>query len=170
MPIISGVKTDAITIGKSTTDSQNFQLSANNDGTAKLARGSDGSLGDILTIDASGVVVITNGYPISGGSTTERWIKYQDGTLIQTGRIAPATNNNTGTSYTFPTAFFDTNYAVSVNAIGISSSAVSGSYVAECASLTTTTCLVKVLAHGSSTTVDAPNIPIMITAIGRWKA
>jgi hypothetical protein len=61
MPVISGVKTDAITIGKSTTDSQNFQLSANNDGTAKLARGSDGSLGDILTVASDGKVTLASG-------------------------------------------------------------------------------------------------------------
>ncbi len=61
MSVISGVKTDAITIGKSATDSQNFQLSANNDGTAKLARGSDGSLGDILTVASDGKVTLVNG-------------------------------------------------------------------------------------------------------------
>jgi hypothetical protein len=61
MPVISGVKTDAITIGKSTTDSQNFQLSANNDGSAKLARGSDGSLGDILTVASDGKVTLASG-------------------------------------------------------------------------------------------------------------
>jgi hypothetical protein len=54
MPIVSGVKTDAITIGKSTTDSQNFQIAAENDGTLTIARGSDGSLGDILNFGASG--------------------------------------------------------------------------------------------------------------------
>jgi len=58
MPVISGLKTDAITIGKSNTDTNNFQLRSNADGTATLARKSDGSGGDVLTIDGSGNVAL----------------------------------------------------------------------------------------------------------------
>jgi hypothetical protein len=59
MPIINSIKTYAIQIGQSTTDTQNFQLSANNDGTGKLARKSDGTGGDILSWDANGIVTQT---------------------------------------------------------------------------------------------------------------
>ena len=60
MPVISGLKTDAITIGKSNTDTNNFQLRSNADGTATLARKSDGSGGDVLTIDSSGVLTLAS--------------------------------------------------------------------------------------------------------------
>lgn len=48
------LKTNQVTLGDSTTDSQNFCLKTNVDGTARLARGADGTLGDILTVDANG--------------------------------------------------------------------------------------------------------------------
>jgi len=50
------IKTNSVTLGDSATDSQNFQLRTNVDGTATLARGAAGDLGDILTVDASGKV------------------------------------------------------------------------------------------------------------------
>jgi hypothetical protein len=61
MPVISGLKTNAVTIGTSVTDTQNFQLRSNADGTATLARKSDGSGGDVLTIDSSGKVAYPSG-------------------------------------------------------------------------------------------------------------
>ena len=60
MSVISGLKTNAVTIGTSNTDSQNFQLRSNADGTATLARKSDGSGGDVLTIDGSGVLTLAS--------------------------------------------------------------------------------------------------------------
>ena len=86
MPIISGLKVAAATIGNSATDTQNFQLSANNDGTMKLARKSDGTGGDIMTVDAAGKV----GFP-TGMSLNQTW---QDMTASR----ALVTNytNNTG--------------------------------------------------------------------------
>ena len=83
MPIISGLKVAAATIGNSATDTQNFQISANNDGTMKIARKSDGSGGDILTVDAAGVVTAPAG--------------------LVTGRMVLATAQNTtsGTSIDF---------------------------------------------------------------------
>jgi len=56
MTVQSGVKAAALTIGTSNTDTNNFQLRSNADGTATLARKSDGSGGDVLTIDGSGNV------------------------------------------------------------------------------------------------------------------
>lgn len=55
MPLI----TNPIIIGSSPTDTQNFRLQSGNDGTLTLARKSDGSGGDILTVDATGDVKLT---------------------------------------------------------------------------------------------------------------
>lgn len=55
------IKTNAVQLGDSATDSQNFLLKTNVDGTATLARGATGSLGNVLTVDASGVVTATSG-------------------------------------------------------------------------------------------------------------
>ena len=54
------LKTNSVTLGDSATDSQNFQLRTNVDGTATLARGAAGNLGDVLTVDASGKVSVPN--------------------------------------------------------------------------------------------------------------
>lgn len=48
------VGANSIQIGSSATDSQNFLLKSNLDGTGKLARGAAGGLGDILVWDATG--------------------------------------------------------------------------------------------------------------------
>lgn len=47
-----------VTLGDSATDSQNFRLRSNNDGTLTLARGVNGALGSVLTVDASGNVTL----------------------------------------------------------------------------------------------------------------
>jgi hypothetical protein len=47
-----------VTLGNSATDTQNFALKTNVDGTMKLARKSDGSGGDVLTVDANGRVAM----------------------------------------------------------------------------------------------------------------
>jgi hypothetical protein len=55
------ITTNAVVLGDSATAANNFQLRTNADGTAKLARGSAGTLGDILTINSSGQVALTQG-------------------------------------------------------------------------------------------------------------
>jgi hypothetical protein len=50
--------TNSVQLGDSITDSQNFLLTTNIDGTAKLSRGAAGTLGDILTINSAGVVTL----------------------------------------------------------------------------------------------------------------
>lgn len=50
-----------VTLGNSATDTQNFALKTNVDGTMKLARKSDGTGGDILTVDVNGRVVFPQG-------------------------------------------------------------------------------------------------------------
>lgn len=52
------VKANQITLGDSVTDTQNFALKTNVDGSMKLARKSDASGGDIITVDSSGNVKI----------------------------------------------------------------------------------------------------------------
>jgi hypothetical protein len=53
------LKTNSVQLGDSAVDSHNFLLRTNADGTAKLARGANGDLGDILTVDANGSAKIT---------------------------------------------------------------------------------------------------------------
>lgn len=52
-------------LGDSAIASQNFVLKTNADGSAKLARGAGGNLGDILTIAADGEVSFPNGAAVS---------------------------------------------------------------------------------------------------------
>ncbi len=59
---------DKVVLGNSVTDSQNFLLKTNNDGTLVLARGTTGSLGNILSVDATGnITVLTQ--PATDNST-----------------------------------------------------------------------------------------------------
>ena len=60
------IKTNAVQLGDSATDSQNFQLRTNVDGTAKLARGAAGNLGDVLTVDASSNVAVPQNLTVAG--------------------------------------------------------------------------------------------------------
>jgi hypothetical protein len=71
-------------LGDSATDSQNFLLQTNVDGTGKLSRGSAGNLGDVLTWDATGRVshglaqsmvrlAVANGYG-SSLTSVRRWL------------------------------------------------------------------------------------------------
>ena len=77
------LKLNEVVLGDSATDTQNFQLRTNVDGTATLARGAAGNLGDILTVDASGKVslpaqtasasttnTVTNKIPLVVGGVT----------------------------------------------------------------------------------------------------
>lgn len=61
-PTLVGPKQNALQLGTSGTNSQNFVLSTNADGTMKLARGIVGTTTqDILTIDANGNVTVAGG-------------------------------------------------------------------------------------------------------------
>lgn len=53
------LKTNAVQLGDSATDTQNFILKTNVDGTAKLARKSDGTGGDVFTIGSTDVITFT---------------------------------------------------------------------------------------------------------------
>jgi len=70
------IKTNSVTLGDSATDSQNFQLRTNVDGTATLARGAAGNLGDILTVDASGKVSLAGLEATSIGATEPSTAKF----------------------------------------------------------------------------------------------
>jgi len=77
------IKSDTVVVGVSATDTQNFCLKTNLDGTMKLARKSDGSGGDVLTVDAAGLVTAP------AGIVTNRLI------------LATAQNTTSGTSVDF---------------------------------------------------------------------
>jgi len=79
------IKTNSVTLGDSATDSQNFQLRTNVDGTAKLARGAAGNLGDILTVDVSGKV------SLAGLDLNQTW----QNVLTTPGRASGVTYTNT---------------------------------------------------------------------------
>jgi hypothetical protein len=61
------IKVNQVQLGDSATATQNFVWQTNVDGTAKLARGNVGATSqDILTVDASGKVTLTQGLAIGG--------------------------------------------------------------------------------------------------------
>lgn len=56
---MSVLKINQVQVGQSGTASQNFTISTNNDGTAKIARGNAGATTqDIISIDATGKIAI----------------------------------------------------------------------------------------------------------------
>lgn len=55
------ITTNSVVLGDSVTDTQNFVLKTNVDGTATLARGALGTLGTVLSVDANSNVVFTGG-------------------------------------------------------------------------------------------------------------
>lgn len=84
------LKLNQVQLGDSTTDSQNFLLKTNVDGTATLARGAAGSLGDVLTVPASGAATITGArqlaqilYTRPGTSATGTTVIPLDNTIPQ---------------------------------------------------------------------------------------
>ena len=62
-----------IQLGSSATDTQNFLLKTNIDGTGKLARGAAGSLGDIVSWNASGQVLFPNSVISGNGPAFSAW-------------------------------------------------------------------------------------------------
>jgi hypothetical protein len=74
------VKVNQVQLGDSATATQNFVLQTNVDGTAKLARGNIGTTTqDILTIDAAGVVTLSQGIKansLGGGTGTGNLTQY----------------------------------------------------------------------------------------------
>jgi hypothetical protein len=79
---------NALRLGDSATDTQNFQLRTNVNGTATLARGAAGNLGDVLTVDASGNVNAPTALQ-QGGVAMPRMV------------LATAQNTTSGTSIDF---------------------------------------------------------------------
>lgn len=60
---------NAIQLGDSLTDTQNFQIKSGLDGSAKFSRGAIGSIADILTIDVSNNVAFANSITAIGNVT-----------------------------------------------------------------------------------------------------
>ena len=64
------ITTNSVVLGDSVTDTQNFVLKTNADGTATLARGALGGLGTVLTVDASSNVTLQNNISVGGAAPT----------------------------------------------------------------------------------------------------
>ena len=158
------IKTNSVTLGDSATDSQNFQLRTNADGTATLARGAAGNLGDILTVDAGSLVNfptgLTNGTVKQGNLASDAlgtallsatgYQKFPSGLIIQWGGVAfspPATT----VEITYPISF-----TVATFQVVISQSDGVGVYMGKYF----TTSLTGFTAHASQTGFNASWIAI----------
>jgi hypothetical protein len=108
------------------------------------------------------------GGEVSGSNTNGLWIKYSDGTMIQWGSRTPATNNNSGTIYDYPSNEFISIKALLGTVNGISSGGLNGSYVCETSILGALQYRLKVLAHTPTTIVDT-TVSISWHAIGLWR-
>ena len=62
------ITTNSVVLGDSITDTQNFVLKTNADGTATLARGALGGLGTVLTVDASSNVTLQKNISVGGAT------------------------------------------------------------------------------------------------------
>ena len=125
---------------------------------------------DLNTNLETKITAVGDGITESGGSGTNRYIKFRDGTLIQWCNVVVAhetiMDQNIGTygwSYyfgslvkTFPIPFIDNNY----NVIG-----TSNSWRSACTILKTSVsqCTVLLLSPASNSS------PVSVIAIGRWK-
>ena len=118
-----------------------------------------------------GTVSQTGGVPTGaviekGSNANGEFVRYADGTLICTGSVTPASNNNNGTTVTFASTFISNPVLLASNNIG--SAGLASSRVVESVAETTTTGKVKVLSHGTTTITDITSQTTKFTAIGRW--
>jgi len=171
MPVISGLKTNAITIGTSNTDTNNFQLRSNADGTATLARKSDGSGGDVLTIDGSGNVALpantSNKLVSASGSAPvyacRAWVNFNGtGTVAirASGNVSSITDTGVG-NYTvnFTTAMPDLDFSTSVTA---GSRAGGATNIGSCAAQATTSVAVQSYAYNINSFNDVDQMAIAV--------
>jgi len=78
------VSGNAIQLGDSATATQNFVLQTNLDGTAKLSRGNLGATTqDVLTVNAAGVVTLTNGLSSTSDTVAVGYSTGAGGTVTQ---------------------------------------------------------------------------------------
>ena len=171
------IKTNSVTLGDSATDSQNFQLRTNVDGTATLARGAAGNLGDILTVDAAGAMAtplmpFVGTAPVieSGSNANGNYVKWADGTMICNHIKAAGGNVNTAegsifttpsTSWVFPVPFVSAPVVVVNEVSGVGG--CWGGLGTSSASTTGTSFMLK----RSIGWAAIPNAGLV--AIGRWK-
>lgn len=90
------IKVNAVQLGDSATDSQNFVIKTNADGTGKLARGAAGNLGDVVSWTASGQISFPGSVIASTGPCF--------GAYQSTGQAIPA---GAATKLQFQTEEFD---------------------------------------------------------------
>jgi hypothetical protein len=122
-----------------------------------------------ITPDNGLIPTVGAGIIESGSNTNGSWIKYGDGTMEQWGVHTPATNNNAGTTYDYPSNEFASVKALLGMVNEVISAGLFASYVCETACLSTLQYKLKVLAHAPTTIIDAM-AAISWHAIGRWKA
>lgn len=192
MPIISGLKVAAATIGNSTTDTQNFQISANNDGTMKIARKSDGSGGDILTVDAGGNVAVAIAGKVYGqtnikgsvsqaagvptGAVVERgnnangeYTKWADGTMICWSLVYAAGNVNTADGSVFTTPSTGWTYPITFTttpSVNVTEASGVGSCWGTLGTISSSASLTSFMLKRSVGVAAVPTASL--TAIGRW--
>jgi len=126
--------TNAVVLGDSATAANNFQLRTNTDGSMKLARGATGALGDILTVDSAGKIILAttpnvtavqsmvrvntaNGYG-SSSTSIRRFSNITNGVngcVIQGADITFADSPTLGASFTINTSGV---YSISFNDTG----------------------------------------------------
>ena len=106
---------------------------------------------------------------IDGSNSNGSYIKFGDGTLECFGAVAPASNNNAGTQYTYPAEFYSLKSLIA-QANSISSGGDGSSYVTESSAGSVTVFKVKVLSHSATAISYVTNVSISWKAIGRWKA
>jgi hypothetical protein len=122
------IKVNAVSLGDSTTATQNFTLQTNVDGTAKLARGNVGATTqDILTVNAAGLVAMPQGLTLFSTVTTY---------LLGGARALGTTYTNTSKMPMFVNVSTDVSTAASISALVdgattyLGTSGASGAYVA----------------------------------------
>ncbi len=130
------------------------------DGTGHISIESDGSNWQVREYEDSGSIAN------SGNNFDRKYFKTMKA-LTCIGRLTNATNNNSGTTATFAHAFIAAPRVIAQQS-GIVSGSLSGSYVTESGTITTTTCLLKVLIHAIATITDAAGNMDYI-AEGSWR-
>lgn len=164
--IEDGELTGSMVIDNLTSDTTNRPLSAKQ---GKVLNTNIGNLSDLDTTDKTSLVNAVNSVVESGSNSRGNYVKYLDGTLIQYGRYIDtypidielsAVYRGDQKTITFPIAFIDTNFKMTLSAIA----PVNSTYLVD--EKTTNTMKFYPIAYASRSS-DSYSVDFM--AIGRWK-
>lgn len=107
----------------------------------------------------------------SGSNANGYYVKYADGTMICYAKVLSANNSTTGTAYTTPVTFYDTNISITTGGVGIASGGTVGAYIIESAVNSASSYQIKILVISVGALNGAvDNTPCNVILIGRWKA